>query len=368
MTGMSSLGPQYVHVPRYGRAEKNLAIGVVGAGWIVRECHLPAYRKAGFSVQAIASRTVAAAERAAAGSGIPVIHRDWRDLLADPAVAVLDLAVPPDVQPEVIKAAVRESSHLRGILAQKPLAMDTAAAAELVRLCEDAGIALSVNQNMRYDQSVRALRSLLAAGRLGTVYSAQIIMHARVAWMPYAEHYARRALLIMSVHHLDAFRYLFGEPATILASARRDPLVAADHIDGYAAYVLEYDGGLRAVAVDNCLTEVDQGIEWRVEGSAGVAKGTIGWMHYPHGAPSTIDFTTDEDPGRWLRPRWSRRWFPDAFAGTMGQLLASVVRGTEPEISGRDNLRTMALVDAAYASVRSGRAVSAVEFLDRESR
>jgi len=365
MTGISSLGPGYVHVPRYGRTEKALRIGVIGAGWIVRECHLPAYRKAGFSVRAIASRTTAAAERAAATADIPVVHGDWRELLADPSIDVLDVAVPPDVQPEIIKAAVRHSDHIRGILAQKPLAMDTAAAAEAIRLCDEAGIALSVNQNMRYDQSIRALKSLLDAGRLGTVYSAQIVMHARVEWMPYAERYLRRALLIMSIHHIDAFRYLFGEPATVLASARQDPLVAADHIDGYAAYVLEYDSGLRAVAIDNCLSEIDQGIEWRVEGSAGVAKGTLGWMHHPEGAPSTIDFTTIEDPGRWLRPRWSQRWFPDGFAGTMGQLLRSVAGGEELEISGQDHLRTMALVDACYESIRTGCNVSAVEYLVR---
>jgi predicted dehydrogenase len=220
MTGISTLGPGYVHVPRHGRAAKALKIGVIGAGWIVRECHLPAYRKAGFSVRAIASRTTAAAERAAAGAGIAVVHRDWHELLADPAIDVLDLAVPPDVQPQIIKAAVRHGDHIRGILAQKPLAMDTAAAAEAVRLCDEAGIALSVNQNMRFDQSVRALKSLLEAGRLGTVYSAQIVMHARVEWMPYAAHYQRRALLIMSIHHLDTFRYLFGEPARVLASGR----------------------------------------------------------------------------------------------------------------------------------------------------
>lgn len=363
MDDMSALGPGYVHVPSFGDAEKTLKIGVIGAGWIVRECHLPAYRKAGFTVHAIASRTQSAAERAAAEFGIPVVHCDWHELLDDPSVSVLDLAVPPDVQPEVIAEAVRHGSHLSGILAQKPLAMDTASAAEVVRLCGEAGILLSVNQNMRYDQSVRALRCLLQAGRLGEIYSAQITMHARVGWMPYAQAYARRALLIMSVHHLDTFRFLFGEPSRLIASVRRDPQVASDHIDGYAAYVLEYDSGLRAVSIDNCLTEIDQGIEWRVEGSSGIAKGTIGWMYHPHGAPSTIDFITTADPGRWFRPRWPERWFPDGFAAAMGQLLRAIASGTELEVSGTDNLRTMALVDAAYESARTGCAVGAATYL-----
>jgi predicted dehydrogenase len=125
-----------------------------------------------------------------------------------------------------------------------------------------------------------------------------------------------------------------------------------------AFYILEYGGGLRAVAIDNCFTWIDHGIEWRVEGTEGVAKGTIGWPDYPAGSPSTIDFTTKRQPGYWFQPRWPEQWFPQAFAGTMGQLLRAVKEGTEPEISGRDNLRTMALVDAAYRAAASGCAAS----------
>lgn len=366
-TDLSILGDHYVHVPRFGAAERSTAIGVIGAGWIVRECHLPSYRKVGFEVHAIASRNPQAAAQLAADFSIPVVHADWRALLADPSVTVLDLAFPPDVQPGVIREALAHSDHIRGILAQKPLAMNSADAAEVVAMCRDAGVVLSVNQNMRFDQSIRALKSLLIAGRLGTIYSAQITMHARVVWMPYAEHYQRRALLIMSVHHLDCFRFLFGDPARIMATVRPDPLVAQDHIDGYAAYLLEYDDGLRAVGIDNCLTELDQGIEWRVEGSDGVAKGTVGWMNYPAGSPSTIDVMTKAEAGRWFSPRWAERWFPDAFAGTMGQLLTAVTTGADPEIRAEDNLRTMALVDAAYESARTGLAVSPAKFAGERS-
>src|SRR4029077_20423273 len=122
----------------------------------------------------------------------------------------------------IVEHAVRHNDNLRAILAQKPLAQDTATAAEIVRICRDADIVLGVNQNMRYDQSIRALRTLLERGYLGTPLSAQVTMHARVHWMPYAETYERLALLIMSVHHLDTFRFLFGEPDRVIASVRRD--------------------------------------------------------------------------------------------------------------------------------------------------
>jgi predicted dehydrogenase len=90
-----------------------------------------------------------------------------------------------------------------------------------------------------------------------------------------------------------------------------------------------------------------------------MARGTIGW---PDGSPSTLDYTTTSLDG-WQQPRWPEMWFPDAFAGPMAQLLCALEDGTEPEIGGRDNLKTMALVDACYRSVEEHRAVEIAEML-----
>jgi hypothetical protein len=63
-----------------------------------------------------------------------------------------------------------------------------------------------------------------------------------------------------------------------------------------------------------------------------------------------------------LQPRWSEVWFPDAFAGTMAQLLRALEDETEPEISGRDNLETIALCEAVLASAREHRVTTVREF------
>ena len=109
--------------------------------------------------------------------------------------------------------------------------------------------------------------------------------------------------------------------------------------------------------------EPDIGIRWRVEGTEGLARGTIGWPDYPHPTPSTLDYTTRRQPGYWFQPRWREVWFPDAFAGTMAQLLCALEDGKEPEISGSDNLKTVALVEACYRSAEQHRAVTLDEIL-----
>lgn len=345
---------------------KRVRIGCVGSGFIMADCHLVAYRQAGFNPVAIASRHPDKAASVAERHRIKKVYDTYHELLADSDVEVVDIAVPPNVQLDVIREAVRHKKHLRGILAQKPLGMDYTEAKEIVRLCGRAGITLAVNQNMRYDQSVRACKCVLDRGYLGEPVFASIDMRAIPHWMPWQKELGWLTLRIMSIHHLDSFRFWFGDPVRVFASVRTDPRTAAQfkHNDGICLYVLEYSNGFRAAAWDDVWTgparegaEEDISIRWRVEGTQGMARGTIGWPSYPERTPSTLDFTTTARPGYWFQPRWKEVWFPDAFVGPMAQLLVALENGTEPEINGRGNLKTMALVEACYRSAEEHRAV-----------
>ena len=350
---------------------RQVGIGCIGAGFIMADCHLVSYRQAGLNPVAIASRRPEQARAVAQRHRIPRVHDTFQELLADEQVAVVDIAVPPDVQLAVLREAVRHRDHIRGILAQKPLGVNLAEAREAVRLCKEAGIVLAVNQNMRYDQSIRACKSLLDRGELGEPVFASIDLRAVPHWMPWQQRLGWVTLRIMSIHHLDTFRYLFGEPQRVFASIRPDPRTAKKfaHQDGLCLYILEYANGFRASAWDDVWAgpalegaASDNYIRWRVEGTEGLAQGTIGWPDYPARAPSTLDYTTTR-LGSWIKPRWDEVWFPDAFAGTMAELLCALEDGVEPQISGQDNLRTMALVEACYRSAAEHRSVELSEFV-----
>ncbi|MBI4876810.1 MAG: Gfo/Idh/MocA family oxidoreductase [Acidobacteria bacterium] len=351
--------------------KKDYRIGVIGAGFVVRDVHLVAYARAGFNVQAIACADPAQAREVAAARGIPKVYASAEELLADESIEVLDIAVPPGEQLGVMRQVVRHADHIRGVLAQKPLAPDYRQAREIVALCEQAGIVLGVNQNMRYDQSIRACKTLLERGELGEPVLATIEMRAATHRKPWAQDHDRMTLMIMSIHHLDSFRYLFGEPEGVFASVRTDPRAKFPHRDGIPLYILEYESGLRAAAWDDVWAgpvkegaAADNYIKWRVEGTEGLAWGTIGWPYYPNAVPSTIHYSTLREPSIWHEPRWNEVWFPDAFQGTMGQLLEALATGTEPAVSGRDNLKTMALIDACYRSVEERRLVRLEEILE----
>jgi predicted dehydrogenase len=350
----------------------DFGIGVIGAGFIVRDCHLVAYAQAGFRVAGIVSRTRERAEEVAAARNVPRVYRDVSELLSDSAVQVVDVAVPPQHQLEIIRQVAKHGKHVRGILAQKPLAMSYPDAAEIVKLCDDAGITLAVNQNMRHDQSVRACKDLLTRGILGEPVLGTIDMRAIPHWMPWSRELHSLSTFIMSIHHLDCFRYWFGDPVRVMASTRPDPRTTFKHNDGINLYILEFASGCRATSCDDVWTgpvregsQGDIGIRWRVEGTDGLARGTIGWPSYPAHTPSTLDFTTKQRGDYWFQPRWKEAWFPEAFQGTMGELLVALKHGTQPSISGQDNLNTIALVEAVYRSAREHRVVEPSEITKR---
>jgi predicted dehydrogenase len=348
---------------------RDFRIGCIGAGFIMADVHLAAYADAAFPVVAIASRTEARAADVAKRWNIFRVHATPEELIEDAGVEILDIAFPPDQQPALIRHALRQP-HIRGILAQKPLAMNFAEAKQLVEEVRAAKKMLSVNQNMRFDQSMRVLRQVLDRGALGEPVIATIEMRAVPHWQPFLRDYARLTLLNMSIHHLDVLRFLFGDPDEIYTAARTDPRTTFPHTDGITVSTLKFPSGCLAVTMEDVWSgprepgyASDTYIKWRVEGTLGVAQGTIGWPDYPNGSPSTLRYASKTHTGgQWVEPRWQTMWFPHAFRGTMEQLQYALHTGERPVLDADDNLKTMALVEAGYRSLREGRAVKPAEF------
>jgi predicted dehydrogenase len=344
---------------------RDYAIGCIGAGMIMAECHLAAYAEAGFKVAAIASRTKAKAEAIASRWNIGTVHDTPETLIGDPSVEIVDIAYPPDLQPDLIRKALA-APNVKAILAQKPLALSLEEARKLRDEAAAAGKILSVNQNMRYDQSMRVLKQIIDGGELGEIVFAQIDMHAIPHWQGFLQGYDRLTLSNMSVHHLDALRFLFGDPAEVTSLTRQDPRTTFEHSDGIVVSTLRFPSGVVAVSLEDVWSgpradgyEDDQHINWRVEGTAGVAKGTIGW---PTGAPSTLSYASQKTTGgKWVSPEWETMWFPQAFIGVMEQLQHAVKTGEAPALSVADNVKTMALVEAAYRSIEEKRTVQLSE-------
>ncbi|MFY9130848.1 MAG: Gfo/Idh/MocA family oxidoreductase [Saccharofermentanales bacterium] len=365
---MNVIEQRLIEATRYEPPQrKDWRIGCIGAGFIMADCHLVAYRNAGLNPIAIASRTPSHARAVAQRHAIPNVYDTWQMLLDDESIEILDIAYPPDQQLDIVREAVKRD-HIKGILCQKPVAMTLEDAKEIANLADESGKKIAVNSNMRCDQSMRALKYLLDKGILGEPVLATIEMRAIPHWQPFLEEYDRLEIFSMGIHHVDTFRFLFGDPDEITCVCRPDPRTRFPHVDGITQFTFKYPNDLLATSLDDVWAwpeepcEKDIYIKWRVEGMDGMAKGTIGWPDYPERTPSTLQFTSKQYPHRWIAPVWDTVWFPDAFEGTMTSLLRAIEQDKEPEISARDNVRTIACVEGCYRSIDEKRTVRFDEF------
>jgi len=348
---------------------KDFKIGIIGAGFIVRGCHLTAYRKAGFNPVAITGKDHELSKAVAAEHHVPLIYKDWKSMVDNTDIEIIDIAVPPHVQLDMVRY-ICGKKHIKGILCQKPIAMSVEDAKEIARLGEEAGIPIAVNSNMRYDQSMRALKYILDNGLIGKPVIASIDMRAIPDWQIFLQAYKKLEIYAMGVHHIDIFRYLFGDPEKITAVCRTDPRTKFEHTDGITQYTFKYKDGMMATSLDDVWAWPEEPcvkrnyINWRVEGDEGFAEGDIGWhKRAPEFCGSTLGLAGKQFPNQFIEPKWETQWFPDAFIGTMANLLRAVEDGTQPEISARDNIKTLACVEACYKSIAEERTVYLSEIL-----
>src|SRR5262249_30949729 len=161
--------------------------------------------------------------------------------------------------------------------------MDFAEAKALVEQAAATDKVLSVNQNMRFDQSMRVLKQLLERDELGMPVLGTIAMLAIPHWQPFLASDHRLTLLNMSIHHLHDLRFLFGDPVEIYTAVRRDPRTEFEHTDGITVSTLKFPSQVLAISLEDVWSgprqegyDSDIYIKWRVEGLDGVAQGTIG--------------------------------------------------------------------------------------------
>ncbi len=346
---------------------KDYNIGIIGTGFIVEHCHLVAYQKAGFTVQGITSQDNKQSQRLADSFNIETVYENWQEMVCCPQIEIIDIAVPPHVQLEMVRFICTNKSafsHIKGILCQKPLAMSLAEGREIVRLSEESGIPIAVNSNMRYDPAIRALKHIIDNQLIGDTVIASIDMRAIPDWQQFLQQYNKLELFAMGIHHIDTFRLLFGDPVKVTAVCRTDPRTQFPHTDGITQYTFQYASGLIATSLDDVWAwpgepcAKNNYINWRVEGTAGLAEGDFGWHRRPpEYCGSTLRLAHRNYPDQWLTPHWNSQWFPDAFIGTMANLLCAIEQGTAPAISAQDNLGTLACIEACYLSIEQERTV-----------
>jgi predicted dehydrogenase len=337
------------------KPENKRKIGICGAGGIVDGAHLPAYTKAGLEVVAIFDTDNAKAQDVAKRHGIPTVYKTLAELLADPKVEIVDIAVPAAAQPEIFAQVAAAKKH---ILAQKPFATTVAAGEAMVKQAKDAGIIAAVNQQLRFEEGVAAAHKMVELGWIGTVSNFSINVNLFTPWelWPWAKDLERLEVMLHSIHYHDLIRWFLGDAKTVFCAAGR---TAGQFPKGETRTISTalYSSGVTSLVHANHVNRGgDNYAEYRIDGDKGSIRGTLGLLYdYPSGRVDTLEVNSQVVPtDGWMPYPVTTRWFPDAFIGTMGSVMDVISTGAPLRASVADNIGTLKMVEALYKSMDSG--------------
>src|ERR1700722_11182609 len=262
-------------------------IAFVGCGFIVTHASLPCYRKHNLNIVGCYDINSQASLALAQKFGIPNVYRSLNELLDDPKVDIVEIAVQPRQQVEIVRRVAAAGRHL---LCQKPLSDIFADAVEIVRLARETGIKLAVNQQMRWDQAIRAAKNLVMQNRIGRPIDAtiQASFCTKLAGTAWAE-LPRYEFLPHSIHYTDSIRFIFGDPEWITSRHVGYPLEGKVNGETKTITVLDYASGLQVmIAVNMCNPHGEPFFTYRFVGTEGEVSGTLGLRAYPMGEPDTF--------------------------------------------------------------------------------
>ena len=206
---------------------------------------------------AIAGRNEEAVKEAAKRYGYAKYYTDWRDMIKDDSVQLVDNGGPNDAHAAPSIAAAKAGKH---ILCEKPLGRTASESKKMRDAVMEAGVKNMVAFNYRFVPAIRQLRLLIESGALGKIYHFRAVYlqewimphyNTPMIWRLQKENAGSGALGDLGAHIIDLARYLVGEVGSVAAMARTfikerptgDGKMGTVTVDDAFASVLEFENG-----------------------------------------------------------------------------------------------------------------------------
>jgi predicted dehydrogenase len=337
-------------------ARSDWGIGIVGLGGIAQQ-HLTAYRARGLPV--VGGAEPEEGRRTATGEKFGIsTWADYRELIDRPEVRVVDVATPPwmEAREPILRYAAERG---KALFVQKPLMRNLAEARRLVEIAEAHGVPLMVNQNSIFAPSFVALEPFLRDPQyLGRPYYLQI---ENRSWVDFSGHpwFAQAERFItsdMAIHHFALVRHWFGDVQSVYALLGRDASQVGMVGENLSVVTLRFENGVQGLIINNWTHRGERRPqhpreEILIQGDRGCVSGDT----------ETLRITTLDPTPRTIVPQYTGAWFPDAFGNSMAHFIDALDAGRPFLCDGRDNLKTLAIIEAAYRSAAEGRVVGTDE-------
>ncbi len=322
-------------------------IVIIGAGGIVTDAHLPAYRMAGLPVAGLYDLD--------AGKAAAVAERWQTQAFAslDAAVAtpgaVYDLALPPAAHLGVLEKLPDGAA----VLLQKPMGRTLDEATAILRLARDKRLVAAVNFQLRYSAMMLAVADALRRGLLGRLIDVEVHLNLVTPWhlFPFLKGMERVEIAVHSIHYLDTIRAMLGNPTGVHARTLGHP--STDLAQTRTSALFDFAPDQRVTFSINHNHDFGrrfQDASFRFEGTMGAALVKLGLLlNYPEGEPDELWLV--QKGGDWVQVPLAGKWFPHAFIGTMSNLQRFAAGEDRVLMTAVDDAwHTMALAEAAFES------------------
>lgn len=282
--------------------KKSIGVGIVGTGFI-GPAHLEGLVRNGIRVLGLVENTPEIAISKAQELGIEKAYPSFEAMLADPAIDVVHLATPNYLHFPQAKAALLAGKH---VVCEKPLALNSAQSAELVKLAAEKQLVNAVNFNIRMYPMSQQARSMVQSGEIGDVFIIQgsylqdwLLLPTDWNWRLESDLGGKlRAVGDIGSHWLDLVTFITGlkimevyadfktfhpirkKPAKPLETFTGKLLTADDYIDvpisteDYASILLHLENGVQGVLT---VSQVCSGRKNRIFYEINGSKSSLAW-------------------------------------------------------------------------------------------
>lgn len=341
---------------------QKLRFAVIGTGFWAR-FQIAAWKELeGIELVALYNRTRAKAEAMAKEFGVANVYDDVEELLDKETLDFVDIIT--DVGTH---AAFTEAAAKRGIpvICQKPLAAKLPEAEQMLKHCQQRNVSLYVHENWRWQAPIRKLKSILDENVIGKPFKARVSFCSAFPVFenqPFLAELDEFILTDIGSHILDVCRFLFGEVETLLCHvATVNPNIKGEDV---ANVLMKMESGL------SCYAEMSYAslLEYEafpqtfilIEGERGSLHLTKDYEIHVTTKGGTEVVRANPEMYSWLDPKYAL--VHASIVDCNRDILRALQGVGTAETTGVDNLQTVRLVHAAYASAREQRIVQLKSF------
>lgn len=284
-------------------------------------------------------------------------------MFADGGFDFVDIATTVGSHRALVELA---ASYKVPAICQKPFALTLEDAKAMVKVAEKAGIALMIHENFRWQTPILAVKEVLASGAIGVLFWGRISFRSGFdvfSGQPYLAKGKRFIIEDLGIHSLDIARFLFGDASRMTArTARINPAIAGEDV---ATMLLDHDNGITSIVDVSYATKLPEEpfpetfIE--IDGSKGTLRLAKDYRLTVHSANGTKESVVAPNLLPWASRPWHN--IQESVALIQKHWIEQLASGQQPGTSGRDNLKTFALVEAAYLSAARGETVAVGDLL-----